>query len=418
MSLLSRLLFAFLFLCVVKAYSHSYSREAFYSPEFHLTNKYETYDEFFDESNLAPKTKCIQKWIFSKQNPTDCLNANYLITKGFNAGLGAELIAIASHLTYALEKKMILIWDRHSQSKYLNSSQCHGQGFACIFQPLSHCESQISDEEYNSIHQYAHDIHHTFWIPKQVEKNMFKHMPLLTHAQALYWWKAQSLAYVFRLNSAALREINEMRKSYDNLIYSEFGVQIPFPLPSSAIHMHIRRGDKVVKEGEMEFLPTDEYVNACKKLIASHPMSFVQKIVYVTSDDKRVIEEVKEKLVNENYKVLHSMVNTMKNGYFFKNLNGFSQNMTRSTLELIMELFVTLEADAWIGTRMSCWGRLTDQLRCVWIDKCKNQYVEVGDLKNHGDEHMYHEFVAPQHARKYGKQKIIWEAPNSLFPKA
>ena len=55
----------------------------------------------------------------------------------------------------------------------------------------------------------------------------------------------------------------------------------------------------------------------------------------------------------------------------------------------------------------------------MWTDKCKNPFVEVGSLQQtHGDPHMYHEFVIPKHAKKtYGKQQIIWEAPDSLFAK-
>jgi hypothetical protein len=85
-----------------------------------------------------------------------------------------------------------------------------------------------------------------------------------------------------------------------------------------------------------------------------------------------------------------------------------------------MDLLMALESDAWIGTRISTWGRIIDLLRCVWTDKCKNPYIEVGVLQQstQGDQHMYHEFLVPRHIQKpYGKQQIVWEAPFSLFQK-
>jgi hypothetical protein len=46
---------------------------------------------------------------------------------------------------------------------------------------------------------------------------------------------------------------------------------------------------------------------------------------------------------------------------------------------------MSLEADAWIGTRCSNWNRLIDELRCVWVDKCPNSCVEVGSLSADGN---------------------------------
>jgi hypothetical protein len=40
----------------------------------------------------------------------------------------------------------------------------------------------------------------------------------------------------------------------------------------------------------------------------------------------------------------------------------------------------------WVGTRGSNWNRLIDELRCVWVPKCMNAYVEVGDP--HDYEHF------------------------------
>jgi hypothetical protein len=44
----------------------------------------------------------------------------------------------------------------------------------------------------------------------------------------------------------------------------------------------------------------------------------------------------------------------------------------------LLQLLMSLEADAWVGTRGSNWNRLIDELRCVWVDKCPHAYLEVG----------------------------------------
>ena len=42
------------------------------------------------------------------------------------------------------------------------------------------------------------------------------------------------------------------------------------------------------------------------------------------------------------------------------------------------QLLMALEADAWVGTRSSNWSRLIDELRCVWVAKCRLPFVEAG----------------------------------------
>ena len=67
------------------------------------------------------------------------------------------------------------------------------------------------------------------------------------------------------------------------------------------------------------------------------------------------------------------------------NSNGLDQiarlAVPRGTLTHIwfLQLLMALECDAWVGTRGSNWNRLIDELRCVWVPKCANEYVEVGD---------------------------------------
>ena len=53
----------------------------------------------------------------------------------------------------------------------------------------------------------------------------------------------------------------------------------------------------------------------------------------------------------------------------------------------LLQLFMALECDAWIGTRNSNWNRLIDELRCVMVSKCHAPYIEVGDRKDWENYH-------------------------------
>ena len=48
----------------------------------------------------------------------------------------------------------------------------------------------------------------------------------------------------------------------------------------------------------------------------------------------------------------------------------------------LLQLWMALECDAWVGTRNSNWNRLIDELRCTLVDKCNGIYLEVGRKKD------------------------------------
>ena len=64
------------------------------------------------------------------------------------------------------------------------------------------------------------------------------------------------------------------------------------------------------------------------------------------------------------------------NGSPFVQLKTFGR--TEMTLQWILQLWMALECDVWVGTRSSNWNRLIDELRCSLVDKCQYPYIEVG----------------------------------------
>jgi hypothetical protein len=220
-----------------------------------------------------------------------------------------------------------------------------------------------------------------------------------------------------RVNEKALGSILDMRKKQSSHSVAP-NQKVPFPLPDGSVNIHIRRGNKV---GEMDLLAANVYVDAYTRLVASEPLGFAKRWIYVSSDTLNPILETIQLLdpSSSTSTVIYSVMPRLENGFCHDAWNRFPQNSTQSTLLLLMELFMALEADSWVGTRISCWGRMIDLLRCIWTNKCKNQFVEVGYLRQEGrgDQHMYHDFIIPKHAKPYGKQQVTWDAPDSLFEK-
>jgi len=44
-----------------------------------------------------------------------------------------------------------------------------------------------------------------------------------------------------------------------------------------------------------------------------------------------------------------------------------------------VSIFMSLECNTWLGTRGSNWGSLIGELRCGWVDKCTNHFIEIGE---------------------------------------
>lgn len=44
----------------------------------------------------------------------------------------------------------------------------------------------------------------------------------------------------------------------------------------------------------------------------------------------------------------------------------------------LLQIYLALEADAWVCTLQSNMCRIIDELRCTWIPKCENPYIDTG----------------------------------------
>ena len=51
------------------------------------------------------------------------------------------------------------------------------------------------------------------------------------------------------------------------------------------------------------------------------------------------------------------------------------------TMIWLLQLWLAVECDAWVGQRNSNWNRLIDEMRCVLVDKCDHIFIELGDYR-------------------------------------
>ena len=87
---------------------------------------------------------------------------------------------------------------------------------------------------------------------------------------------------------------------------------------------------------------------------------------------------------DEHWVVYTSKINRI-NSSPVEQQNAFGR--TTMTLQWLLQLFMQLESDVWVGTRGSNWNRLIDELRCTVIDKCLNTYLEVGPTDDWNNYH-------------------------------
>ncbi|CAF1423918.1 unnamed protein product [Adineta steineri] len=221
----------------------------------------------------------------------------------------------------------------------------------------------------------------------------------LTPTAIKYWWRGQATAYILRLNTNSLAKIRQLRR--DSSLHHGFtigknsngleNVAVPFPLPAHSFSMHVRHGDK---SSEMRLIPFREYVEEAEWFAKQNPNSF-HKSAFLSSEDPSVFEEAKNitsvtfdyglTSPNENWVWYMSKIKRMNSGPI-QQLNAFGSRH-ETTISWLLQLFISLECDGYVGTLNSNWNRLIDELRCVWVDKCMHPYLEVGDVVDWSNYH-------------------------------
>jgi hypothetical protein len=331
--------------------------------------------ESLKDSGLAPLTRWTQKYISQHQNPTQCEGAIFLITNGYDSGMGSEMHVTSSHLAFAIQNNLILTWGPHSCRRFVVTNLCN-KGCACLYRHLSSCSSDAYVN--HNIHTWNSIDHgnHQRLIP-DVFRNAVRSQNLsMAEDELLYWWRTQAVGFLMRFNDDTISQLSKMRKT-DNLNYMSGHSTVPFPLPVGTVSAHIRLGDKFT---EMQLVPPEYYVTAFQSMIRNMPNSY-SRTLFVSSDDEDAVQTCRGLTENLNMTYIYTRLTRMSGGHqlgVWDNTRSEAQHAL--VLGHLLQLLMALEADAWIGTRGSNWNRLIDELRCVWVDKCQHTYVEVGSV--------------------------------------
>lgn len=385
--------------------------ELLYNPEWsdHLAF------ERLPPDRLAPLTHQAQRMLYKHQFPQVCEGRKYLVSSGNEelAGLGSHVHIATVHMAIALIQNRIFIWEPWAGYIYTDAQTCDeepnyvppgppgpigsggsGGWVSCFFRSPTNCTLEHSSAPgIDAIHIGTGGIGMQWGIypdtiPQPFHSLWEKSGMPMDKGMMKYWWRGQVAAFLTRFHPRALEKLKALRlqaaardaplmRNATGRVGNEtwlINEARALPLSRGTVSIHIRHGDK---SKEMNLVPTSKYLQAADDLVEMHPFGY-RRTAFMSTEDPSAIEEMVASNLSGTWNWLWWDVPRI-------NSNGPDQlvalNMRRGELSFIwwLQLFIALEADAWVGTRGSNWNRLIDELRCIWVPKCQNVYYEVGD---------------------------------------
>lgn len=109
-------------------------------------------------NNVVTHTYDVQHFLYSYQHPTNCINKNYLIIRGYYSGHGSEIHVITSYFSLALSTDRIAIFDPYHISPVASGSFCKlYKNWLCFLEQLTNCTLSSTAfrnaKKYNNISQ-------------------------------------------------------------------------------------------------------------------------------------------------------------------------------------------------------------------------------------------------------------------------
>jgi glycoprotein 6-alpha-L-fucosyltransferase/import inner membrane translocase subunit TIM50 len=333
------------------------------------------------EEGLAPLTRAVQHYIWEQQHRShvNCAESKF-VAHGSTFGLGAQMHRAAAVLGYTLDVGKIFVWHKSAGWAYADKTCVEGN-WLCYFRPPSNCTPDIYAYKNNTVELSEPAV----WTgaPKVISKWLVEAAPHMNKNAGRLWWNAQCVAYLMRLNDRTVQALATLRRAEGIVTIaaakgSEASVTVLkkreslMPLPVGTISLHVRHGDKAV---EMALIPFAKYLEASEKLATMQTLS-LSKTVFVSTEDPDVIAALQANGTH-GWVGLYSDIPRL-------NIDGRKQMKLASNMGQLhlLQLLMALECDAWVGTRNSNWAALIDELRCVWVAKCANPFVEVGLQKD------------------------------------
>eukprot|EP00887_Chlorella_sp_A99_P005641 scaffold1.g5641.t1 len=360
--------------------------------------------DLLEDKGLAPLTKVAQRWIWEQQHPdpSTCTEQQYAVVGGDLAGngLGSVIHVAGEGLSAALQHGWLFVWHEAAGQIFMDPGCGRGEkrtNMECLFERPSSCAAAHASPD-NSLPWSNFQAGGAGFPPHSNASyvpNAPAHLANLVRARLAaqgvdphkdflkYWWRSQSAAYLARPNVRTRHELLCLRTRPDAFVAlsRRRGKPPPFPLPAGAVHVHVRHGNK---GGEMTLLQLEEYLKkAEEQVININPLAY-KKYAFLSTDDSEVFRQAEAvtrytqgTTPDGDWVIFASNDNRTSAGgqEWTAQLQEFGRQST--VIRHLLNLFVALECDAFLGTRGSNWDRLVDELRCTWVDKCTQPYVET-----------------------------------------
>jgi len=267
----------------------------------------------------------------------------------YRSGMGSELHFHAAVLAHAIEQRALFVW-----------------GPAACAQFAPHCRALYRPEHNCSADQMRRLRVVAFtsddWPVERVPRALLDALPeTFTVQQALYWWRAQAIGHLMRFAPETQARIDALRAGAHN---GSLG---------GAINVNMRGGDKA---SEARPIAPERYVDRALALIEEAPLAY-SRALFLTSDDPRAIARARVYASTRGLASVYVDAPRMRYGNDEGGMAGFwSYNVT---LSVLLQLSMTAECAAWVGSRTSNWNRVIDMFRCTVAANCRGVFVEMED---------------------------------------
>ena len=364
----------------------SWSAELLYSP---IGQSHDAW-RLLPRDEIAPLTAEVQEFLFSRQFPAHgCANQRFLIGQGHHDnGFGAHLHVATFHLSTAIELDRIFLWGENTGQVFVDPATCPVSNFECFFRAPSSCtlrDAYAPGANFVTLEsastEYGFDTSHVPLLVKDLWYGNGSRM-LPSAMELKYWWRAQAVAFLARLNDATLQSILKLRRNVSAIVHSlgsgvagqhprsstvgpgwdparradfaagaRMAMAESFPFERGMTSIHVRHGDKAK---EMDLVQDEVYFAAAEKLVMHHPMSLIRAAFISSEDPQTIIAAAQE---SRGWAMLWYDIPRVSEESVNPSFHVLALSKVRLVYLSLLQLLMALECDAWIGTRRSNWNR-------------------------------------------------------------
>lgn len=327
-----------------------------------------------------PLTLEALQYLWKHQHPANCSNEKILVYEAVRSGIGSVLHVLSAALRAGLDSGRVLV---EAPGHFLASTPyCKGNTTlgGCYFLPLTNCTvtaEELAAAPFLGQEQYHQLLGRDPKLPRVVRiigdtPWVFVPEPLVfaSHLSTtaiptggghrIWWWRAITSAYIVRPNDQTKGELATRRRT--KVVGGE--------LTGNCIGLYIRHGDK---HRENEIYSNEQYEMAVKKL-RSIDGRLTKKLFLSTEDGETVAYfRNSSRGWSTTYVDMPMKNDPNKTNLEYMAQHGFHEEM----LNGLLNLQLILECGGFVGSIVSNWTRLIEELRSTVWCKAHAVYLDV-----------------------------------------